>query len=94
MGGEQIPVPGVFIPVGGVCSSDYGLLSETYNNSQPIKLELFLLRKFILSREYDDPLGKREGAETQRAAPGHPVQNAERGRQQVLRRLRGERCNI
>lgn len=42
-------------------------------------------------RRHDDALGAREGAEAERAASGHPVQTAAGGRQQVLRRLRGQR---
>lgn len=41
--------------------------------------------------EHDNALGAREGAEAERAASGHPDQTAAGGRQQVLRRLRGQR---
>lgn len=40
-------------------------------------------------RRDGDSLVPGEGAEAERAAPAHPVQAAEGGRQQVLRRLRG-----
>lgn len=74
--------------------TDYGLISETSLDRRLIHVVFFCGKEVpTKSREHDDPLGEREGPETQRAAPGHPVQNAERGRQQVLRRLRGERCD-
>lgn len=38
-----------------------------------------------------DALLPGEGSEAERAAPAHPVQTAEGGGQQVLRRLRGQR---
>lgn len=38
-----------------------------------------------------DALLPGEGSEAERAAPAHPVQAAEGGGQQVLRRLRGQR---
>ena len=84
----RIALGGVFYP------TDYGLISETSLHRRLIHVVLFCGKEVpTKSREHDDPLGEGEGPETQRAAPGHPVQNAEGGGQQVLRRLRGERCD-
>lgn len=97
VGGEGIPVPGVFISHSESCFSSLRLWSF-YQKFLPTDDRLSQRTVYqgspATSREHGDPLGEREGPETQRTAPGHPVQNAEGGRQQVLRRLRGERCRI
>lgn len=45
-------------------------------------------------RRDDDAVGARKSPETEWAASGHPVSAAARGRQQVLRGLRGERFEM
>ena len=59
-----------------------------------LSIENFSEPRILLSSgpdHHDDPLGAGEEPEAQRAAPGHPGRPAAGGRQQVLRRLRGQR---
>lgn len=84
----HLPLPGVSppaVPGGARCVSAAGLLPASAAAAA-------VAVPGSLPRCRDgDALLPGEGSEAERAAPAHPVQAAEGGGQQVLRRLRGQR---